>query len=60
MKVWDVFLLEVKFFNVIFINNFVYVVVVVVKENVLLKRYDCVISVFFFKIIILFGVKINK
>lgn len=60
MKARDVFLLQVKFFKATFINNFAYVAVVVAKENVSLKRYDCVISVSSLKIIILLGVKTNK
>lgn len=53
MNARDVFLLQVKFFNATFINNFAYVAVVVAKENVSLKRYECVISVSSLKIIIL-------
>lgn len=60
MKARGVFLLQVKFFNATFINNFAYVAVVVAKENVSLKRYDCIISVSSLKIIILLGVKTNK
>lgn len=50
---------RVKFLNATFITNFAYVAVVVAKENVSLKRYDCVISVSSLKIIILLGVKTN-
>lgn len=60
MKARGVFLLQVKFFNATFINNFAYVADVVAKENVSLKRYDCIISVSSLKIIILLGVKTNK
>lgn len=60
MRARDVFLLQVKSFNATFINNFAYVAVVVAKENVSLKRYDCVISVSSLKIIILLSVKTNK
>lgn len=60
MKARDVFSLQVKFFHATFITNFAYVAVVVAKENVSLKRYDCVISVSSLKIIILLGVKTNK
>lgn len=59
MKAGDVFLLQVKSFNATFINNFAYVADVVAKENVSLKRYDCIISVSSLKIIILLGVKTN-
>lgn len=60
LKARDVFLLQVKFFHATFMTNFAYVAVVVAKENVSLKRYDCVISVSSLKIIILLGVKTNK
>lgn len=60
MKAGDVFLLQVKSFNATFINNFAYVAVVVAKENVSLKSYDCVISVSSLKIIILLSVKTNR
>lgn len=60
MNARDVFLLQVKSFNATFINNFAYVAVVVAKENVSLKRYDCVISVSSLKIIILLSVKTNR
>lgn len=60
LKARDVFSLQVKFLNATFINNFAYVAVVVAKENVSLKSYDCVISVSSLKIIILLGVKTNK
>lgn len=60
LKARDVFSLQVKFLNAIFMTNFAYVAVVVAKENVSLKRYDCVISVSSLKIIILLSVKTNR